>query len=600
MLLINRRLILSLGAALALGIPLGARAVEQAPGGSGAAGAGKFQSAPGVAAASAASATTPPAPAPEPLSILKGRPDIEESDLLGGEYASPAEGISLHTPGASVQVKARDNEVAHFTDARRGWDLVIARISPAQPVALSSGKDLHELQAEKLRAHSQKKSGDLTAAGAPSKPPGLLEIIAAQMKNANPGAEFLRQDVVNLGEYQAGLIAVRFSMGAQRRLVQQAIIQANDQLYYTLNFTTPGAKASGPDVNDPAERTAVNAFRQVLDSVKLLDRAPIKEDQNERLFRTRALFVNLTPQRLKAAMIPEQWLRLMRDGKDIGYTYVVEEPDTQAGRDGIKIGIRSRSIPDADIQVDGETWYFVSLDRDHETWSNLAWIQNKKTRVDDQITEFGISDRRTRSVYDPKLPIGDATDKNQPPVRNEISYVLTVKTVSRAGKSDPVIRNLPVFYIPEAISHMLPRLLPLNEPKTYLFAVYVSDKREVMTRYVDVGNEEEVNFNGARIRAVPISDKLGLEGAPTIHYMSPEGKYLGSENKASKALILPSDGETLQKIWSNRADLTRPKMQQQEQTSADAPAPPRESASPARKSGSPPVMKVTPRTRDDR
>jgi hypothetical protein len=86
----------------------------------------------------------------------------------------------------------------------------------------------------------------------------------------------------------------------------------------------------------------------------------------------------------------------------------------------------------------------------------------------------------------------------------------------------------------------------------------VGDTRSVMHRYVDVGTEQEVNLAGKRVRAVPISDRLGLEGSPTIHYVSPEGKYLGSENKESKITILPSSAEELQKLFANKADLSRP------------------------------------------
>jgi hypothetical protein len=91
------------------------------------------------------------------------------------------------------------------------------------------------------------------------------------------------------------------------------------------------------------------------------------------------------------------------------------------------------------------------------------------------------------------------------------------------------------------------------------------------------------------VRAVPISDRIGLEGAPTIHYMSPEGKYLGSENKSSRALILPSDAETLQKIWSNNADLTKPKVPEMPPGVGAARAPTRRP-----ETGSPPNIKVTP------
>ena len=98
-----------------------------------------------------------------------------------------------------------------------------------------------------------------------------------------------------------------------------------------------------------------------------------------------------------------------------------------------------------------------------------------------------------------------------------------------------------------------------------MFAVYVSDQSHVMHRYVDVGSEQDVDLAGQHVRAVPISDRVGLEGAPTIHYISADGKYLGSVNKESKITILPSDAATLQKIWANKANLTRPREIEPEQ-----------------------------------
>ena len=103
-----------------------------------------------------------------------------------------------------------------------------------------------------------------------------------------------------------------------------------------------------------------------------------------------------------------------------------------------------------------------------------------------------------------------------------------------------------------------PRLLPLEAPTTYMFATFVSDRREVMMRYVDVGTEQEVDLAGSRVRAVPITDRIGLQGSATIHYMGPDGKYLGSVNKDSKITILPTDAATLQRLWANKALLTRP------------------------------------------
>ena len=475
---------------------------------------------------------------PEPLPALQGRPDAEGEELLGGNYQNPVAGIAFRTPSNCKQVKGNADEIVRFVNEQRNWELIATRSTAAEPLPLISDG-----------------AAGGGAAGAGGKL-GLLDVVAARLKQSNPSIEIVRQDKVNLGENDAGIIAARFTAGAQRRLIQEAIVQANDQLYYTLTMTSLASPtARGADSDDPNEIAAVNAFKQVIDSVKLLDRGVIKEDQNERLFRTRALFVNLTPERIKAALIHEQWMRLLRDGKDVGYTYTIEEPDNSAGRDGVKVGIRSRSYPQPNTQVDGETWYYVSGDCRHENWSNLVWVQDLAKKTADQVTELGSSDKTTKKVVvgRPPFPKGQ-----NPPVEQVDVYTIDVQTIGKTASATPLKQDLPPWYLPQALSHLLPRLLPLRQPKTFMFAVYVADGRKVMHRYVDIGGEQTVELNGERVPAIPIVDRLTLGGSPTIHYMSPEGKYLGSVNKESKITVLPTDAATLQKLWANKADLSRP------------------------------------------
>lgn len=48
---------------------------------------------------------------------------------------------------------------------------------------------------------------------------------------------------------------------------------------------------------------------------------------------------------------------------------------------------------------------------------------------------------------------------------------------------------------------------------------------------------------------MPIRDHVGLDGSVTIHYVTSRGEYLGSENKDSKLVIIPSDQKTLTDLW---------------------------------------------------
>jgi hypothetical protein len=225
----------------------------------------------------------------------------------------------------------------------------------------------------------------------------------------------------------------------------------------------------------------------------------------------------------------------------------------------VSIGIRSRSYPGEGMQVDAESWLYCTFDRRHEEWSNVASVRRAGGEPQFR-TELGSSLYRQKAVGVPANPL-EGRRGVAVPVEERI---LDVQFVGKEVNQLPVHRELPAFYIPQAIGHLLPRLLPLKELKTYLFAIYVSDQQEVMMRYVDVEEERQVTLAGTRFRAYAVKDRIGLAGSVTTHYVTADGKYMGSENKDSNIVILPTDAATLNKLWKN-ADLSRPSAPLQQQ-----------------------------------
>ncbi len=138
------------------------------------------------------------------------------------------------------------------------------------------------------------------------------------------------------------------------------------------------------------------------------------------------------------------------------------------------------------------------------------------------------------------------------------TYNLTVTRTGNGADPTPLKQQLPPFYLPQALGYLLPQVLPLDTPKAYMFYSYVSDEGRVMARYIDVGERKMVQLNGQKVEAIPVEDRIGLDGTPMIHYMSPSGKYLGSVNAEANFQILPTDAGTLQRIWAHNANLTRP------------------------------------------
>jgi hypothetical protein len=152
----------------------------------------------------------------------------------------------------------------------------------------------------------------------------------------------------------------------------------------------------------------------------------------------------------------------------------------------------------------------------------------------------------------------------------KVVHKLEVQDVNAGAALPPLTRDLPPFYTPQAISHLLPRLLDLHEPRGYMFATYVGDGREVMMRYVDVQKQQAVNILGKTEFAVPIDDRIGLDGEVTTYYYSPKGQFLGSETKDTNVWVIPTDADTLQKIWSNNANLNAPHAVQTHHSEANA------------------------------
>jgi hypothetical protein len=167
--------------------------------------------------------------------------------------------------------------------------------------------------------------------------------------------------------------------------------------------------------------------------------------------------------------------------------------------------------------------------------------------------DLGVSRWRQRLIQQPKPDIG--APRPEPVSVDE--YRLEVTRLGRNVNNEPVVRPLPPYYLPQSQLHMLPRLVDRKEPRTYLFAAWIPEAAQVMYRYVDVQSERDVVLGPRRVRATPIKDRIGLEGAITTHYVSPDGQYLGNINEETQVTTIATDQMTLQRLWRD-ANLNRP------------------------------------------
>jgi hypothetical protein len=452
------------------------------------------------------------------------RPD---DTLLGVEWDGSDVGIAFRPPADCTEIQRGlgSDELVRFVHEQRKWVLTVARITLEKAVPLQTRRSIN---------------GEMLA--------GYLDATVAAVTQQVPG-KVLRKEIIYLpGGGEAGVFATHYTLGTETQLMQRALVRLSDKQYYVFTFTVPAPRENV--ATDPGIVRAVATFNAMLDSVRLIDQTKLRLDQEDRLIRARRALVNMTEGRLRQSLVPEQWVRLIRNGKDIGYSYIVEEVGTDIPRKGVKpqgggpegvlIGVRSRSWPDGKMQVDAESWMWMAFDRKQENWSSLV-VTNRGKQDESYSSEVGFSIRRSK-------PSGDKLIDE---------WTLDVRYAGKRQALDSVERQLPPFYLPQALSHLLPRVVPLRQPDTYMFASYVPERREVMSRYLDVRPEAEVVFNGKLVRAIVIEDRVGLRGSPTLHYFVADGTYLGSENRDSKILLLPTDVATLRGLWKD-LELTRP------------------------------------------
>ena len=311
---------------------------------------------------------------------------------------------------------------------------------------------------------------------------------------------------------------------------------------------------------DAAEASATQAFGMILGTVKLHDLADLRKEQDERIVHTQGFLSVLDEKQIRSILQPTQVLRVIRDGKDVGYVQVTEKPATHVSRDGVEISMQSRVFTPpvagaaAGGQIDRVSDFFVAFDRSGEEWTIVTTVSDGKS-VPQRTTEMGNSNKEVKEELDKealkKHVIMDPTDPKQPPVKKVESYNLSVSEYANQRVSQPFNRPLPSSYLPQAIGQLLPRLLPLSDPEKYMFPSFVSAEHEVMYRYVDVEKAAEVEFDGRKQQAVVVKDRMGVDGSPTLHYLTPDGQWLGSVNEDQKLTVLPSDIESIQMIWKD-------------------------------------------------
>jgi len=479
----------------------------------------------------------------------------------GEFFSSIGVGVELQLPAGDARTRGGDNPpedpkvVAVVTNARENWRFELRQVDVDAELPLRS-----------------------VTGPEGTRRVGLLEGVAMELQEA-VGGDLLRMDLAPLPDADAGVFAVRYTLGPQSLLHQEAIIRPESGSTFRMSLVSPAPAGDVADLGgDAAVRRAVAAFNASFNSFATIDQTELFLDQRDRLERTRAMFVNLkTRGRLAAACGGELWLLIRRNGQAVGFARVIEEPadelpsnafaafESQEARgpaldpllaEGVRVGVRLRMVGDGEGAgvVDRASWSWADRELDAGDFRELSRLAPAAEAAEEAEPRVAmvIGQMRARRVPVRGEPVSRGPGLGKEPTfdivdrrRLEVTFTLDGEIVG-----DTLERDLPAFYIPQAVDHLLPRLVATWKPGPagYMVATYVPGRREVYSRYLDVAPAAEVTLPaGGRGRAIIVTSRLGHAGEPTRHYVDANDfTYLGSVTPGEGLQVIPTSRQGIE------------------------------------------------------
>lgn len=499
--------------------------------------------------------------APYRISSATTRPI--QDDLLGKPFTSASSGIGFQPPAGSRQIQPKgENQIVEFDTDIRDWSLIVSKMPPPPRDQVLTTRNGHTgtpyiVTDAPVFPHTQPTTRSVTD-------PGVMEQYLNQLKISYGVLDIRRNETINAGRsglIDMGVIAVQYTIGGQRQLKQIAIVQANPRQFYVLELTSPGS--DNPD--SPLLRDAAATFGEITDSVVLNDQSPLREEQNTRIIHTGVLFAHWTEANIDAVLLPQRYLRIVRNGKDVGYVYATEQPMKEAGSPAVRIAMRIHHDDGIAKPTDSQTIMISTIDyhHTHEQWSTLLTVPNPNNPKPDEYSEIGASDY-TADIPVPAAP-GTATATGGFALTSRYNLTVTGSLPDTGPEHRDIA--LPRWYLPQALQYLLPRIVMHNTAGNageYLFYTWVPSTHEVMLLYCDVLPANRLRFNGQMVTAIQIKTHITLDGPVTTDYIDLAGNYLGAEsdrvdakNITTQELVVPCDADTLTKIWGH-PNLTNP------------------------------------------
>lgn len=279
-----------------------------------------------------------------PTAAASESPIVANDALLSNEpWSELSYGLSLRPPLGCQLFKQAYDELLLRIQGEEGY-LIAVSIKKSQ---------IDPDDAKRVKATSHNKSVlDLDI-------DKMTAIAISQMATAQPSAVVIQKQAFRLADRPAGLVAFEYPDAKRvHRVFAQTFIQIDPTVFVWITLEAEAKKY----------QEILPIYHALLAGVKLEDPAKIEAERKAWLDRGQTFYVSLDATKLNRAMVPEQWFRLLENGRDIGYVRQLQGSDKRMDMPGLRVDIQAHMKLD-DQTVDSLSQMFVSQDMSHEIWS---------------------------------------------------------------------------------------------------------------------------------------------------------------------------------------------------------------------------------------
>ncbi len=330
-----------------------------------------------------------------------------------------------------------------------------------------------------------------------------------------PSATILEEQPLAVSGRPAAMIYFRIPDPKRNAWVMgQTLIQLNPRTIAVLQLEA--------DLHD--FDTTRQVYEAVVHSFDAQDPKQLDQIRATQLQRTQA-WRAASPPGLAKAILPEQWLRIVENGTDIGYMSVKQQTATTMGYQGVRIDVRSR-IHLGNQAYDSISNFFVSDDRGHEFWSTRTTARPWPARTAAQQPPSSWAETGVRS-----------------------KGTITVSLERPSGIDEHQWQTPPAGYLSQAEVQMIDQLLLATpQPRQAMgFYAYYPAKQKIAYRTTRIEKADDGSFT--------LHTRPSPEQAAHVSHYSPDGRFLKRALPGGR-MIFPATKHELNAKWRIKSSTT--------------------------------------------